>query len=366
MKRVGTISYNLYCNFTNYGSALQTWALHQVIKKLGYQPVLIDYCPEILADKNPLDPFKNMWDRSEDACRRVEAMLPAITVNYEKYNKFFAERLEKTSRKYTADNFSEVVEEGVYSFICGADTIFCPDEFGIDDGYYAEYPVMRGNTISYGASFGDPHFTEEDYRILDERLQNFKAMGIREEQMIPYIANRTTIPVQRTLDPTLLLDAEEYSEITADRENREKYLLFYSRRFTPSMERYAERYAKAHHLKIVDISLRDRNEIGDHEMAYEAGVEEFVSLVKHAEFIITNSYHGMLFSIIFRRPYVIFSREQCDNKIKEVSELLGVSDRVLVTGEENLCDINYDNVYKKILEERKKSIDFLKMSLGLI
>ena len=73
MKRIGTISYNIYCNFTNYGSALQTWALHQAIKKVAentVEPVLVDYCPEILADKDPLNPFANMWDK-DDESRRI-------------------------------------------------------------------------------------------------------------------------------------------------------------------------------------------------------------------------------------------------------------------------------------------------------
>ena len=85
MGRYGTISYNIYCNFTNYGSALQTWALHQAVKRLGHCPVLVDYCPDILADKNPLDPFKNMWDQDEESRRMCELTMPAIKANYEKF-----------------------------------------------------------------------------------------------------------------------------------------------------------------------------------------------------------------------------------------------------------------------------------------
>lgn len=75
MRRIGTISYNIYCNFTNYGSALQTWALHQAIKKVAentVEPVLVDYCPEILADKDPLNPFANMWDKDDESRRMCE------------------------------------------------------------------------------------------------------------------------------------------------------------------------------------------------------------------------------------------------------------------------------------------------------
>ena len=78
-------------------------------------------------------------------------------------------------------------------------------------------------------------------------------------------------------------------------------------------------------LKIIDISLRATNAERGHIMRYDAGVEEFLSLVKNAEYIVTNSFHGMIFSVQFRRPFVIFSREQCDNKIEELLELLNLS-----------------------------------------
>ena len=86
MKKIGVVSYNIYGNFTNYGSALQSWALHQAIEALGYQPVLIDYCPDILMDKDPLNPFGAMWDKDEESKKMCELSLPAIRENYYKFN----------------------------------------------------------------------------------------------------------------------------------------------------------------------------------------------------------------------------------------------------------------------------------------
>lgn len=367
MKKIGTISYNIYCNFTNYGSALQTWALHQSIKKLGHFPVLVDYCPEILADKDPLNPYKNMWDKDEEAKRMVELTLPAIRENYYKFDSFYHERFSRTASKYTSRNINCIEDaEGIKSFVCGSDTIFCPDEFGFDDGYYANYEVMRGNSIAYAASFGDPHFTDDTYRILNDRIKNFKALGIREDQMIPYLKEHTQAPVQRTIDPTLLLTADEYEPIIADRQLRDKYVLLYSRRYSPVMEMYTERMAMENGWKLVDISLRATNADKGHLMRYEAGVEEFLSLVKNAEYVVTNSFHGMIFSVQFRRPFVIFSREQCDNKIEELLDLFGIRDRMLVTGEEQFTDIPYETVHQKITVARQSSLDFLRMELGLL
>ena len=365
MNRIGTISYNIYCNFTNYGSALQTWALHQAIKKLDAHPVLVDYCPDILADKDPLNPFKNMWDKDEESKRMVEMTLPAIRKNYEKFDRFYHERFDRTKKGYTSANFESVMDE-VDCFVCGSDTIFCPDEFGFDDGYYANYPCMRGNSVAYAPSFGDPHFSDEDYVKLNERLQNFKAIGLREQMMVPYVRDHVTVPVEKVIDPTLLLSQDDYDAIAAERIVDEPYLLLYARRYNPSMEAYSEKMASEKGLKIVDISLRATNAEKGHLMLYEAGVEDFLSLVKHAEYIITNSFHGMIMSVQYRRPFVIFSREQCDTKITEFLELFGLSDRMLINGEEQFEPIDYVFVHKRIAEARVKAQDFLRMELSLL
>ena len=365
MKRIGTISYNIYCNFTNYGSALQTWALHQAMRKLDTHPVLVDYCPDILADKDPLNPYKNMWDKDEESRRMVELTLPAIRVNFEKFDRFYHDRFDRTKRAYTSANFESVMDE-VDSFVCGSDTIFCPDEFGFDDGYYANYPCMRGNSVAYAPSFGDPHFSDEDYAKLNDRLQNFKAFGLREQMMVPYVRDHVTVPVEKVIDPTLLLTQDDYDTIASERIVDEPYLLLYTRRYNPKMEAFAEKMASEKGWKIVDISLRATNAEKGHLMFYEAGVEEFLSLVKHAEYIITNSFHGMIMSVQYQRPFVIFSREQCDTKITELLGLFGLSDRMLIHGSEQYGSIDYNSVHKRIEEARVKAQDFLRMELNLL
>ena len=368
MKKYGIVSYNIYCNFTNYGSALQSWALHQIINKIGngkWTSVLIDYCPDILSDKDPLNPFKNMWDKDEESLRMCKLSMPAIQINYEKFNAFYQNCFLKTKKKYTSDNFNEVIkDEELDGFVCGSDTIFCIDEFGFDDGYYANYECMKnGYTISYAASFGDSHFDDSKYEILNEKLQNFKALGIRENEMIPYVREHVTVPLQRVIDPTLLLTAQDYDALATKRLVKEKYLLLYARRYDQKMFDYAEKFAAKNGWKVVDISLRATNK-DRHIMYYTAGVEEFLSLVKNAEYVITNSYHGMIFSVQYGKPFYIFSREQCDTKIKEVLELFGIHDRMRITGEETDAEeIDYNLVYQRISDAREKSLLFLKTNL---
>ena len=203
MRRIGIVSYNIYCNFTNYGSALQSWALWQSIKKLKrFIPVLVDYCPEAHLKSNPLFPFKNMWDQDEKSKRMCELSLPAIRENYLKFEEFYKTRFDRTSQKYTAQNFDDITKEKLDGFVCGSDTIFCPDEFGVDDGFFANYEPMRRNSVAYAASFGDSTMTEEISRQIGDRLKNFKAIGLREQLMIPFVKDHVNVPVSKVIDPT--------------------------------------------------------------------------------------------------------------------------------------------------------------------
>ena len=130
------------------------------------------------------------------------------------------------------------------------------------------------------------------------------------------------------------------------------------------MEAFADKIAKENGWKVVEISLRANN-ADKHRMFYEAGVEEFLSLVKHAEYIVTNSFHGMIFSVQFKKQFSIFSREQCDTKIKELLLLFGLEDKMKITGNEADNTIqDYEAVHHRIEGARKKSLGFLELELS--
>ena len=293
--------------------------------------------------------------------------IPAIKDNYYKFENFFSNRFNRTKTKYTAENFSDSLND-VDSYVCGSDTIFCIDESnGFDDGFFANFESMKNNSIAVSASFGDTKITEEQYITLDKRLKNFKAIGLRETRMLDYISEHADCPVARTIDPTLLIIPKVYEEITAERQIDEKYLLLYTRRFNPKMQQYAEDIAKKNGWKVVEISLRATNADKGHIMRYDAGVEEFLSLVKHAEYVVTNSFHGLMFSVQFMKQFAIFSREKGDSKIQEALELFGLREILLTdyTDKEILIS-DYDAVHTRIGETRKSSLDFIKYALSLL
>ncbi|MCM1310668.1 MAG: polysaccharide pyruvyl transferase family protein [Bacteroides sp.] len=368
MKTVGIVSYNMYGNFTNYGSALQTWALQKAINSLNPNNInakVVDYCPDILADKDVLSPIGNMWDTDSAAHERCRLSMPAIRENYAKFCNFYKTRYPLSGKKYTSANFNDsLAEENLDGYVCGSDTVFAVPEFGFDEGFYASYQVMRGRSVAFAASFGDwKNISDEEISELRSRLQNFNAIALRENDMLPLVGSLYNKPLYRVTDPTLLLTSEQYAEITVEPEVKEPYLLLYSRRHDPAMQEFAERKAADLGLRIIEISLNAKN-AERHTMRYDAGVEEFLGLVKNAAMVVTNSFHGMIFAVQFRRPFYIFSRKLCDTKIEEMLALFGISDRLInTTDSPEAAPIDYNRVHSNIERERAHSLEILNREL---
>lgn len=373
MKKFAHITYCLYCNFTNYGSALHTYALQRIMNTIApdqVESIVLDYCPDVLKDMDILNPIKNLWDADEESRRMVELTMPAIRINNDKFNQFYSNNFNISAKKYTSENFdSSIEDEGLYGYVCGSDTIWCIREFkGFDDGFFGNYSAMKNaHTVSYAASFGDVEFTEEELNLLKEKMQNFKAISVRESVNLDFIRTSVpdSVPVQRVLDPTLLLTGKDYDKITAERIIDKPYILLYARRYNKAMEEYADRLAERLGYKVVEISLRATN-ADRHIMKYDAGVEEFLSLVERAEVMITNSFHGAIFAIQKHTPFRVFSREQADTKIDELLNWLGLEKCKMITGLENDdYEIDYEKVEALLAERRKESIGYLKTALEI-
>lgn len=370
MRRFAIVSCNRFVNFTNYGSALQTYALRWAINHLSddVEAITLNYCPDSMAEMNPLDPVKHMWDKDAQAKKQIKDSYPAIQVNFEKFEHFYDTECAMTPTKYTSNNFDlSLSREQLDGYVCGSDTIWNVDEFGIDPGYFACFDSMKkAHSIAYAACFGDAQWSEAEAERIAGCLQNFKAIGTREDDRLSFVRENVTVPAQRVVDPTLLVPCDAYDSITIAPGYSAPYLLYYSRRFDPSLEAHVERIAKNHHLDIVEISLRQQNASKGHIMRYDAGVEEFLGLVKNASYVATNSFHGAIFSIIFNVPFSIATREQASTKINELLDWVGLSDRKY-HGDDAEMSISMDfaSANKRLDAIRIQSLAFLRNALEI-
>lgn len=377
--KIGILTYtSLHCNFTNYGTVLQAWALQQTVKKLlrdspdhsEDQVVLVNYCPGTMEGMNPLFPFDNMWDNDERLREQARKTLPAIKENLRKIEEFYAKRFNLTDKEYSEENLNCIVkEEGVSRFIVGSDSIWDIEEFGVDNGFFANHPVMRKKSIAYAPSFQDSieSFKKDEWELAKKMIRdNFRSVALRDRQAAEIIEKEEDIAYPVVVDPTLTLLPEEYGVIESTEKIPPKpYLLYYSRRYNEAAEKMVDEIAEARGLEVVEISLRAQNS-DRHIMRYDAGVEEFLSLVKNAEVVVTNSFHCMIFAILYKRDFYVYSREHCYGKIVELLDTLGLSDR-FVSDCNNFMNqkaIDYKKVFLELAELRSRAIRYLEDSIS--
>ena len=364
MKKYGILTYSKHFNFVNYGSMLQCYALQKVLNKLGIDNTVIDYRNDALLTKDENDPLKNMRDGRFFSRLGCRLSYPKIRKANRKFNEFWDQHYRKTDKVYTSQNFNELDFDG---YICGSDTIWDINESeGFDRGFFADFDCMRGkHNVSYSPSLGDRPFEEADRTELTRLLKNFSSISMRETNKSGIIGSCTDLPVNSTIDPTLLLDQSDYDCLVKETEQDKPYILLYSREYNAEMVRFADKLAKKHKLKVIEISLRIQN-FYKHKMAYDTGVDEFLGLVKNARFVITNSYHGTIFAMQYRREFYIFSRGGCSNKIRCLINMAGLNERILVRSDSNeQSEIDYNKVWDNILQERERSICYLKEALNI-
>lgn len=365
MKKIGIVSYNTHVTYTNYGSALQLYALNKAINSFGYDSYLIDYIPRKFEGFNTLDPIGDInFDVDSVTKELINSSKEAFIENYLKYERFFTNNFKRIGT-YDRHNFNKLGNL-IDGFVCGSDTIFCIDEFGYEDGYFANYPIMRGHSVAFSASFGDFNFDANSTKKFAKLINNFNAVSIREDKYLNHVRSLTNVRVERTIDPTLLLKKEDYEPIIAKRQIEDNYILYYSRRFNKKMDDLVRKLAKENNLKVVEISLFSaHSELGS-VMRYDAGVEEFLSLIKHSSIVVTNSFHGMLLSIVFKKQFYCFSRPENGHKMVEITSLLGIRNRLTLDDcFKDITPINYDEVDKILDRERRRSLEFLKYELDV-
>ena len=343
MRRIGIIT---IIDNNNCGNRLQNYAL---------QEILMEYCDEVCTIKN-----ENVLNWNEKyyigILRVLKKKIKGIIKNNKLFNNF--NKRIKFSKKCITIKTKKITEKYDY-FVAGSDQIWKPTRkrlSKIDLLGFAE-PQKR---ISYAASFGLGEIEEKYYKTLREELPKFKAISVREEAGAEIIKNATGIEnTNVVLDPTLLLDENKWKSVEEKPEqfDYKKYIFTYFLGDENTEELVKKIFGNEY--SVVDF----------HKGIY--GPAEFLYLINHAEYILTDSFHGTVFSILFKKNFFVFNRKQSDlnndmnSRLDTLLGKLSLKDRKI----NNLYQINvnnkinYENVEKKLEYERKISFDFLENAL---
>lgn len=362
-KRVGIITFHAS---NNYGSVLQAYALKRVVEKLGFRVSIINY--QTIGQQN-LYAFPKPNNSIKNIVRNILALpyRKQLQNRIDKFSSFREKNLDLTALYHCLDEMRTLNMDFDY-FIAGSDQIWKPFIVDYSDAYMLSFVNDKRKCVSYAASLAMPNIPHEYYDLFRMNLSGFKAISIREmdcQSDLSFLLNRN---VEVMPDPVLLLPAEEWAMLSEDEKfNRAPYVLGYFLRHSPKMQSFAYKYAKSAGLEYNTIHYTSRGTICRGRKEYSLGPAGFVSAIKNAELVVTNSFHALAFSIIF-------SKKVCIELEKGVS--LNANSRITTVLQNaypgvdfNLNDIIDFSRYRKYLridEYSKGGISFLERSLDVV
>jgi len=297
----------------NYGAALQAYALRRWLKEQGHHASFIDYRPAHIEHGGRLS--------APTSPARLKANLKIVYLaassfinqhfghqgQKEKFVRFREDFLDIASGAAPTDNDASLAAAQAFDLIvAGSDQIWSPSQhFGFDPNYFLDFAQsFQARKISYAASFGRDRVSSAEAAQLPRLLRHFDAISVREASGVTLVERATGRRPANVPDPTLL--HSNYSELTerTPSEPEDPYIFCYGLRSPDNIRQTADLLSKRLGCRILSPHNPHRRwlEIGG-TVYPDPG--EWVSLVKNARFVVTNSFHGTVFALLFRKPFIV-------------------------------------------------------------
>ncbi len=353
----------------NYGSLLQSYATQKAIEKIGHESEIINYTRYEERYENLATTLikGKKWDKNI-LLRMIYKLIqtPNYARMYKKFATYRKEFLKETKNEY--GNIEElkknIPEADVYC--SGSDQIW--GKIGTEDydqSYFLEFAKGK-KCISYASSFGKTQLNENLNKNLDRLLGKYTKILVREDSAKKILSDRNFDNVEQVLDPTLLLSMNEWSEL-ANKSNKKiptKYVLIYQLHDNKLFDKYAEKFAKSKNLKLLRISPSLYHITRSGKLVYLPTQYDFLKYFLNAEYILTDSFHATVFSIIFNKKFIdVLPENKTGTRIESILNLFGINNRILKSYEDMSLietDIDYENVNNRLVEEMEKSLKCLK------
>ena len=369
--KIGILTFH---NTLNYGAALQTYATQAALNKLGVENEIIDYTNEfrrqLYSEKKLI--LRSLKNRQILGAVRTLAGTPFIKRRKKNFDKFYRERVAVSKEKYfSADQLKATPPKYDY-YMVGSDQVWNYDHNGQDMSYLLDFVSDKAKTISYASSFGLDSISEnvkDDYIRL---LGSIQYLSVREKMGSKIIQSLTGRIPSVVLDPVFLLNKNQWQNITDDNIGKsEPYILLYTTKAKHYRDflritKYDSYGIRVVHIgtsmRLCDMFKRNTN------ISFASSPEKFLGLIKNAKLVLTSSFHGTAFSILFKKQFVSFRGNNLgkDARIVELLGDLGISDRLFhdkMTADQVNKQICYESVQEKLERLREESMRFLHQAL---
>lgn len=344
----------------NYGSVLQSWALSRIISK-RFNVEIIDYEPQnydfLYATYRPW----RSWNNIKYNLKRVP--LSTALKNQSQLFKLFRDKhLPLSKEKYDYSNGCDIKEK-FDGIVVGSDQVWNIRAKDCDPIFFLPFDYS-GKKISYACSINDTDYTERNQPSnLVSEILDFDFISIREEsgkeKVEKFISNQKK--VHTLLDPTLLCNSGEYDSLLNDRIVEGNYIFLYNV-WTSETGIKAAKYL-SEKLNMPVYTIMTASNIKEINILQKKGIlvdtvrtspSDFLNFFKYSSYVVTESFHGTAFSIIFEKPFVCVSNRTNDERLNNILMLVGLQDRYMKLDELREFDLKREIDYEIVIEKKQK------------
>ena len=363
MKKIGIITYH---KFYNYGSMLQAFALQRYLEDNGADAEIINYTIK--------DNKENKGDILVSRLRRMfnpikrETMFfklknPAIIQSHkERFDDFYSKYIKLGNKEYATEKELKEDLPNYDIYMVGSDQMWNPYIKIRSNAFYLSFVPDDKIKVSYAPSIGGKIISNIYQKEMKQYLERFDYLSCRDKIGSEILSKLLNREVKTVVDPTLLLNRDYWSKLLKPKENiEERYIVCYFLGNKRENIEWAINLGKKLGIKVYFIYSLANDIIKGLNYLFDVGPQEFLWLIKNAQYVCTDSFHGTIFSINFGKQFFSFTKRKDgegsdNNRIYQVLEEFGITDR-LIKNEKNLNlvdnNIEYDKV-DKILEEKIK------------
>lgn len=390
IKKVGIITH--YYKSQNYGGNLQAYALCRVIRKLGVETAEQISYDTYGGDKSNgnvyLPNLRSILNFPVRVVRHfIFKLRYFITVRQDiPYKNLFMQRTKAISSfninqiPHSAVCYNRTTIDGADGkydiYITGSDQVWNP--LAMQPAYLLDFVKSGAPKISYAASLSCDKLSVNQLNQFKLSLSSFTGVSIREKNSVVLIRDVSPVPVEVVLDPTLLLTKDDWNEICSPPVVEWEYIFCYFLGDRTDCRKVATEFSQKNGLKIITLPhllghfRRCDKSFGD-EHLYDVSPGQFLSLIRNASYIFTDSFHAVVFSAIYHKEYYVFKRGgpcSMESRIYSLVSLLGSDDhfcdkkdKVCLGYIDRLPPLNYARFEEKMTESRQSSLKYLKKNI---
>lgn len=322
-------------NSQSYGATLQMYALQQAVKGLGHDVEVINYHSAYMrAEKHLMKEGDNPWRFAVQTQLR-RWLHHTLFASFRRFERDHI--LLHPARPFTDKAVLTRQSHRYDAIICGSDQVWNPRITGKDMSYFLDFCPPEIRRVAYAPSFGFAQFSEDYYDLIRPELRCFSALSVREQSGKSMMDALVDVPVTVVADPTFLSQLSDWTALEKPHPAAEgDYILYFAVRKSPRLFRRCLEWAREKGMKVVVVGgrpwRRKRHTEADVEYAIDIGPGEWLYLMHHARYVMTNSFHGTAFSVIYQKDFYVEYPAGTGSRLAQVIEDLGMQSRVVQDG----------------------------------